>query len=401
MSNNIENALLNDSNLWKFDRETKSIKFAYADEILSDYQALFKSVFPNLNLDSSTPQGQLISGLALKDSQVIALLTSIINSFYFGGTGISLDLWAWNLFRITRKEGVNSQAVIRVSGVANTQIPADFKVSDGTHRYTIQNAVKIGREGYIDTLFIADELNDFQAPANTITQIVNVKIGIERVTNPNQATAPILQETDTQLFQRCVDFGSIATNASFKSILANVANVSGVTKINGIENYTSEALTTQGLTLPAHSFSLIVKGGNDNDIAHAIYDSRATGAGMNGDIEKDIMLGNEIYKYKFSRPTLKSLKCAVIITNKGLIDANFKEFVKNAVANYINALQIGALLTQPNLANSVKNQISGFEIVDIKIGAKDGDLSYNFIQAKGNEEFYIANDDISVELQSE
>lgn len=394
----IENALLNDSNLWRFDRESKSIKFAYADEILSDYQALFKSVFPNLNLDSSTPQGQLITGLALKDLQVISLLSSFINSFFFGGTGYSLDLWAWNLYRITRKEGVKSQVVMRVSGVANTQIPADFQVSDGTYKYTIQNAVKIGREGYIDTLFIADELNDYQAPANTITAIVRVVIGVERVTNPNQATAPILQETDTQLFQRCVDFGSIATNASFKSILANVMAVQGVTKLNGIENYTNADLTTQGLTLPAHSFSLIVKGGNDDDIAHAIYDSRATGAGMNGDVEVKIEVGAEIYDYKFSRPTLKSLACEVKIANKNLIDANYKEFVKNAVANYINALQIGALLTQPNLANSVKNQISGFEIVDIKIGAKGETAGYDFIQLKGNEEAYIANDDISVEL---
>lgn len=397
----IENALINDSNLWTFDRETKSIKFAYAGEIKSDYEALFKSVFPNLNLDSSTPQGQLITGLTLKDNQVIALLTSLINAFFFGGTGFSLDLWAWNLFRITRKEGVKSQAVIRVSGVANTQIPADFQISDGEYKFTIQNATKIGREGYVDTLFIANELSDFQAPAQTLTQIVNVVIGIERVTNPNQATAPILQETDSDLFQRCVDFGSIATNASFKSILANVAQVSGVTKLNGVENYTSTEATLQGITLPSHSFSLIVKGGDGNDIAHAIYNSRATGAGMNGDVEVKIELQGEIYTYKFSRPTLKALECKVIIANKNLIDANFKEFVKNAVSGYLNGLQIGALVTQPNLANSVKNQVSGFEIVDIKIATKGEALGYNYIQLKGNEEAYIANDDISVELQSE
>lgn len=399
MSKNlIEIALENETNLWQFDRETKQIKFAYADEILSDYEALFKSVFPNLNTDPTTPQGQLITSLALKDLQVIGLLSSFINSFFFGGTGFSLDLWAWNLYRITRKEGAKSQVIMRISGVANTQIPADFKVSDGQHSYTIQNSVKIGRDGTIDTLFIADELDDFQAGANTITQIVNVVLGVERVTNPNQATAPIMQESDTDLFNRCVTFGSISTNASFKSILANVMAVQGVTKLNGVENYTDAEQTLQGLLLPAHSFSLIVKGGDEDDIAHAIYDSRATGAGMNGDIDKEIMLGNEIYHYKFSRPTLQNLACEVKITNKGLIDANYKTFIKNAVIYYLNGLSIGALITQPNLANSVKAQISGFEIVDIKFGKKGEALGYDYIQLKGNEEAYIAGDDISVEL---
>ena len=400
MSNSIEDALLQESNLWTFDRETKEIKFSYADEILSDYKALFKSVFPNLNTDSSTPQGQLITSLALKDMQVISLLSSFINSFFFGGTGYSLDLWAWNLYRITRKEGTKSQVVMKIEGVANTQIPSDFQVSDGQHTFTIQNATKIGTNGTIEALFIADELSDFQAPAESITQIVKVVIGIERVTNPNQASEPILSETDTDLFQRCVSFGSVATNASFKSILANVMAVSGVTKLNGIENYTDAEQQMQGLTLPPHSFSLIVKGGNDDDIAHAIYDSRATGAGMNGDIEVKIELEGELYGYKFSRPTLKNVACEVKITNTNLIDANYKTYIKNAVIYYINNLQIGSLLTQPNLANSVKTQTSGFEIIDIKIGLKGEALSYDFIQANGDEEFYIANDDIAVELQN-
>lgn len=394
----IDEKLVTESNLWSFDRETQTIKFPYADELLSEYQALFKSVFPNLNIDPSTPQGQLITSITQTDLNTIAFLQNMINAFFFGGTGFSLDIWAWNLFRITRKDGVKSQAVIKIDGVPRTQIPTGFQVTDGQHIFTIQSAQRLDANGTINALFIADELDDFQAPANSLNQMVNVILGIERVTNPNQASAPIQKETDTELFERCVDFGSIATNASFKSILANVANVSGVTKINGIENYTSADLTTQGLTLPAHSFSLIVKGGNDDNIAHAIYNSRATGAGMNGDVEIKIELGAEIYTYKFSRPTLKNLACEVKITNKNLIDANYKEFVKNAVVNYINALDIGALITQPNLANSVKNQISGFEIVDIKIGAKGEALSYDLIQLKGNEEAFIANDDISVEL---
>ncbi len=394
----IDESITAETNLWKFDRETQTIKFPYADELLSEYQALFKSVFPNLNTDPSTPQGQLITSLTQTDLNTIAFLQNMINAFFFGGTGFSLDIWAWNLFRITRKEGIKSQVVVEISGVPRTSVPEGFQVSDGEHKFTIQNAVTIGVDGKVSTLFIADELDDFQAAPKAISEIVNVVLGVERVSNPNQATAPIAKETDSELFARCVDFGSIATNASFRSILANVAAVSGVTKLNGVENYTSAEKEMQGLTLPSHSFSLIVKGGEKDDIANAIFQSRATGAGMNGNVSVSVQLGNELYTYKFSRPTLVNLVVSVKIANKNLTDANYTEFTKNAVINYLNGLDIGALITQPNLANSVKNQIKGYEITDIKFGKKGETLGYDILQLNGNEEAFIASDDISVEL---
>lgn len=394
----IDESITAETNLWKFDRETQTIKFPYADELLSEYQALFKSVFPNLNTDPSTPQGQLITSLTQTDLNTIAFLQNMINAFFFGGTGFSLDIWAWNLFRITRKDGIKSQVVCEIQGVPRTSVPVGFQVTDGEHKFTIQNAVTIGTDGKVSTLFIADELDDFQAAPNTLNQFVNVVLGVERITNPNQASAPISQETDSELFARCVDFGSIATNASFKSILANVAAVSGVTKLNGVENFTSAETQLQGLTLPPHSFSLIVKGGENDDIANAIFKSRATGAGMNGDISVNIQVGNELYAYKFSRPTLKNLACEIKIANKNLQDANYAEFVKNATIAYLNALDIGALITQPNLANSVKNQIKGYELVDIKFGLKGEVIGYDMLQLNGNDEAYISADDISVSL---
>ncbi len=394
----IDDSITAETNLWSFDRETQTIKFPYADDLLSEYQTLFKSVFPNLNVEPSTPQGQLITSLVQTDLNTIGFLQNMINAFFFGGTGFSLDIWAWNLFRITRKEGINSQVVCEISGVARTQVPEGFQISDGEHKFTIQNSVQIGLDGKVSALFIADELDDYQAPAGALNQIVNVVLGVERVTNPNQASAPIAKESDSELFARCVDFGSIATNSSFRSILANVAAVSGVSKVNGIENYTDAEQAMQGLTLPAHSFSLVVKGGEKADIANAIYNSRAAGVGMNGDVSVEIVLGNEAYNFKFYRPTIVDFSVSVTISTKNLTDANYEEFTKNAVINYINTLDIGAMITQPNLANSIKSQIKGFELVDIKFGKKNAALGYDLVQLNGNEEANIAAADIVVNL---
>lgn len=396
----IQEALSEGVNLWTYDKENQNVKFAYADEILSAYQSAFKRIFPNISVDSSTPQGQLITSLAQTDLATIALLQSFINSFFFGGNGISLDLWAWNLFRIKRKSGTKSQAIIRVSGVANTRIPSDFKVSDSEgHTFTISSPNEsIGTSGYSDCLFIADDLSDFQAQPNSLSEIVNSVLGLEQVTNPNIATEPILKESDNELFQRCLNFGALATNASFKSILANVANVNGVLKLNGIENVANVNQTIQGLDLLPHSILLVVKGGEDLEIAEAIQKSRATGCAMNGDVEVEIMLNDVAYAYKFSRPSIVALKCEVTISNKNIIEANYKALASEAIVNYINKLQIGAFITQPNIANSLKNQISGFEIVDLKFSKKDNELGYEAIQLQGNEEAFIATDDITITL---
>lgn len=387
-----------DSNLWSYNREKQCIEFAYKDDILAEYKEAFNSVFPNINTDESTPQGQLITSLVQGDLASIALMENIINAFFFGGGGSALDLWAWNLYRVQRKAGVKSQVVIRVSGIPGTQIPKDFKVSDGTHYYTIDNAVQIATAGFIDVNFTADELDDFQAPANTINEISTAVVGVERVNNESAATEPTLQESDSDLFARCVKYGSIAQNASFRSILANVANVNGVTKIHGLENYTSETQTMQGLSLLPHSFWLVVKGGDTDTIAEAILQSRATGCGMNGDISDEVIIDSVRYEFKFSRPTQKSLAVSVEIAKSTIEDANYENFVKEAIENFINGLDIGALITQPNLANSVKSQISGYEIVDIKLGVKGETLGYSAIQLNGNEEAYVGLADIAVSI---
>ena len=48
--------ILQDSLLWSFDEELQKLNFSYKNSILADYQSLFKSLFPDINLDPSTPQ---------------------------------------------------------------------------------------------------------------------------------------------------------------------------------------------------------------------------------------------------------------------------------------------------------------------------------------------------------
>lgn len=387
----------NKSNLWSLN-DSGTLEFSYKDEILSQYQNLFKTIFGDINIDESTPQGQIITSLTQVDLATISYLENLANAFFFGGSGEFLDKWAWNLYRITRKQGIPSSVVITITGRPDTEIPAGFMVSDGSQNYKIETATQIPAGGEIKTKFINTEINDKTSNANTITQIVTNVSGVERVTNEAPSTMAIMRETDAQLFNRCLYFGSTATNASFRSIMANVAQVQGVSRIAGAENVLDTPQTIQGVELTPHSICIVVDGGENEAIAKAIQESKATGCDMVGTTEQVLYIDKQKYTYKFYRPTQIALQAQVTVSKTGaLIEANFETLVKNTLANFINSLDIAKTITQPLLANALIKAVGdGLNIDDLQFSLKDETLGYSLIDLKLNEVAFISLDDIKV-----
>ncbi|HEG5317634.1 TPA: baseplate J/gp47 family protein [Campylobacter jejuni] len=395
----IDEAIQKNTNLWNFNQDIGKLEFKYKDEILDSYNELFKGIFPNINTDPSTPQGQIITSLVQTDLATISFLENLANAFFLGGNGYFLDLWSWNLYRVTRKDGIPSSVLIEIQGVPNTTITSDFLITDGNYNYQISKEVTIPQSGNIEVLFYCTEINEFIAQANTINQIVTQIDGVERVNNNSIANSATLKETDGKLFDRCVRFGSTSQNASFKSILANIAQVNGVIKVTGAENTSDKAADFNGVEIEGHSICVVVEGGSDNDIANAMFESRATGCGMVGDIEVNIEYNGTFYKFKFYRPTQVILKAEVTLKEISQPPSNFGDVIKENLSSYINDLQIGELITQPALSENLYKNLSGFYIKDVKFGLKSGDVSYTPIQLKLNEMAVISKDDIKVNIE--
>lgn len=393
----IEKEIQDKSNLWSLS-DTGNLQFSYKDDILSEYQNLFKTIFGDINIDESTPQGQIITSLTQVDLSTISYLENLANAFFFGGSGEFLDKWAWNLYRITRKQGIPSSVVITITGRPETEIPADFIISDGSQNYKIESPTQIPAGGEIKANFINLEINDKTSNANTITQIVTNINGVERVTNEAPSTMAIMRETDAQLFNRCLYFGSTATNASFRSILANVAQVQGVSRIAGAENVLDTAQTINGVELTPHSICIVVDGGENEAIAKAIQESKATGCDMVGTTEQILYIDKQKYTYKFYRPTQVALQAQITVSKTGaLIPANFETTIKNSLADFINSLDIAKTITQPLLSNALIKAVGdGLNIDDLQFSLKNEALSYNLIALKLNEVAFISLEDIEV-----
>ena len=167
----IDDKIAQNTNLWSLN-DSGELEFSYKDDILAEYQSLFKTIFGDINTDPSTPQGQIITSLTQIDLATISYLENLANAFFFGGSGDFLDNWAWNLYRVTRKNGTPSSVIVKITGRPNTDIPNDFTISDGSENYVIEAPTRIGENGEILAKFNNININDFVAKANTITQIV-------------------------------------------------------------------------------------------------------------------------------------------------------------------------------------------------------------------------------------
>ena len=394
----IDDKIAQNTNLWSLN-DSGELEFSYKDDILAEYQSLFKTIFGDINTDPSTPQGQIITSLTQIDLATISYLENLANAFFFGGSGDFLDKWAWNLYRVTRKQGTPSSVMITITGRPTTDIPSDFTISDGSENYIIEAPTRIGENGEVIAKFNNIVINDFVAKANTITQIVTNVDGVERVNNENNATQAIFRETDAELFNRCLYFGSTATNSSFRSILANVAQVKGVNRIAGAENVANQNKIINGVELTPHSICIVVDGGEAQEIAEAIQKSRATGCDMVGDIEIPLYIDKQKYIYRFYRPKTVAIKVKVTASqaNNGLIRADFEKITKEALANFINNLDIAKTITQPLLSNAlIKIVGSDFNIDDLQFSKKGENLAYSPINLKLNEIATISLDDIEV-----
>ena len=393
----IDDKIAQNTNLWSLN-DSGELEFSYKDDILAEYQSLFKTIFGDINTDESTPQGQIITSLTQIDLATISYLENLANAFFFGGSGDFLDKWAWNLYRVVRKNGTPSSVMIKITGEPSTDIPADFTISDGSENYIIEAPTRIGENGEILAKFNNVNINDFVAKANTITQIVTNVDGVERVNNDSNAIPAILRETDAELFNRCLYFGSTATNASFRSILANVAQVKGVNRLAGAENVLNTAQTINGVELTPHSICIVVDGGENEAIAKAIQQSKATGCDMVGTTEQILYIDKQKYFYRFYRPTQIALQAQITVSKTGaLIPANFETLVKNSLAEFINSLDIAKTITQPLLSNALIKAVGNdLNIDDLKFSVKSKTLGYSPIALKLNEVAFISLSDIKV-----
>lgn len=255
------------------------------DSLTEQMQAIYGS---DINVDSNSPDGQLIHIFCQTVSDLLELLQSAYNSFgYMQAYGTQLDQ-RLALLGIARKEGTQTTTPVLVTvNQALTLYGLDqtaqtvFTVIDTTgNQWQLVDTHVFSGAGSATLTFKAVIIGMIGVSANTITQQVTTVLGVTSINNPTTAGSVIgtAEENDTQFKVRAGQSFSLAATGPADSVEAALNNIADVTDAFVVENYTNGTVNT----VPAHSIWCIVAGGTAAEIGQAIYAKKAPGCGMKG-----------------------------------------------------------------------------------------------------------------------
>lgn len=262
-------------------------------ELVAYYGAQFQAIYGNdINLDPSTPDGQLINILVQADLDYQDLLTQIYNGFDpDNAIGAVLDQRVAingiqrqaGTFTITNVTLVVAQA-LNLSGLDQNINPI-YTVADsaGNQWELITSQVISGPGTYVFAFQAANPGMVLTIP-NTITIPVSVVVGVTAINNPTTYNVlGVNEESDVALKIRRQKSVGLASQGYYAGLLAALENLNGISSAYILENDTD---TTDTHGVPSHSIWVIIDGtAPAADIAQTIYNYRNAGCGMFGDTQ--------------------------------------------------------------------------------------------------------------------
>ncbi len=325
----------------------------------AELEAIYHAVDPEWDLSPNTPDGQIVAAFAeMLANQDESQLDSYNAADPDKATKEALDA-IMRLSGVERREGTLSTAVVQLSGVETTVVPTGTLIENavtGT-RWATDAEVVIGASA-TDAAVTCTTIGAQTAGIGELTKIATPVTGLESVTNAAAATQGQNEMTDPEArLYREETISNPATN-TVDAIHAAVATVTGVTTVRIYNNRTDSA---DGNGIPGHSFSVIVAGGDDEEVAQAIYSKLPPGPGMYGGtnpetVEVTSENNNNTENITFGRPTDVPLYAQVNLTQTGTISDAAKEELKQAMVDF-------------SLGNLFDNDvISGYRKTPFRIG---------------------------------
>ncbi|WP_404704983.1 baseplate J/gp47 family protein [Yersinia vastinensis] len=290
-------------------------------------------------LDADSKDGQMVSiyALAIHDANNSAI--AVYNSFSPAtavGNGLSSNV---KINGIQRSKETNSTVDLLITGSVGLEIAnGAARDADGV-RWDLPASVVIGLDGTATATAICSVPGAIVALANTMREIATPTRGWLSVNNPTGATPGKPVEMDAELRTRQTSSVALPSRTVLDGILGTIAGISGVERYRGYENDTS---ITDANGIPSHSISLVVDGGDATQIAQAIALKKGPGSGTYGTTTIPIT-----DKYGIVHPIHFFRKGTVLIYARLEIKAlvgytsSIGTQIQNAIAEYINAIEIG------------------------------------------------------------
>ena len=239
---------------------------------------------------------------------------------------------------IARQPATASTATVTLTGTPGATISGGAVQQASTgYLWSLPTTVTIGLDGSADALATCQQLGPVVAIPGDLSIIGTPTAGWTSVTNADAADIGRAVETDAELRARQKLSVANPSQTILESLTGGLAAVPGVSMVRVYENDTN---STDANGLPPHSIEAVVEGGDDYDIAYQLNLRKDDGVSTNGtESETVIDAMGQSHEIKFSRP--EQTPIYVSLTIKKLLGYKGADSIKQAVADYINALGIG------------------------------------------------------------
>lgn len=311
-------------------------------DLTTELQNIYAQNGETLNLDSNTPDGQLIQIISELGTVVRELITEVYNSCDPDKCVGAIQDNRYQINYLTRKAGaytlqniaITVNKTIKLQGLDamfNEPEAAAFTVSDdnGNIWYLVDSTTLY--TGTTTKEFRAKEKGEVIPTVGTITNQVTVVEGVTNVINNVGATLIGYEEESDSDFRirRSVSTATKSENNA-DTIKANLLNLDGVVEA---EVYQNNSGSTDANSIPAHSIWAIVEGGANSDIANIIY-ANLGGSGMKGTISVNVISSSlQTLAIKFDRATVVPLYIKFDL--QAAASSSLGEINQNDIKDYI------------------------------------------------------------------
>lgn len=355
------------------------------EQVIADFR---KALGQDLDTTPETPEGrliQLITDYRVNTLGINAYNANQINLRY--ATGRFLDALG-SFFGISRISASSTRVLADIVGTAGTVIPAGSQAqTTAGDVFYAENNITIGANGSVSGYFLSLEKGAIPCEVNTLNKIVNAVLGWDTITNTASAIIGTERESDDDFRRRIINsrISGISLMSAIKSKLENIDNV---LSLWAYDNYSNATITYQGISIAPHSIVVIIDGGNNEEIAQALYDVKTGGTGytaINGQSETVGVIDGAFgasYNVTFNRPEDVNFAVAISVKNISYTGNDLESQIKQAVINWgegliagVDGLKIGQNISPFEISAAVSSVIPEIYIKKCEIGLLNDNMS--------------------------
>lgn len=355
--------------------------------VLADMNAAFGG---GLNPALETPQGQLASSQAAivadKNAEVAYIVNQVDPQYSDGRFQDAIG----RIYFLNRKPATSTVVTATLTGLVGTLVPAGTLAQDTNgSTYASTGDVTIGASGSVDVDFANVRTGPIPCAAGTLTQVYQAVPGWDSITNAVDGVLGNAVESRADFEYRRRNSVALNATGTPPAIYGAVFDLNNVLDVYVLDNPKGETVLTGATDYPLlpNSVYVAVVGGDDAEIARAIWRKKDVGCDYNGNTSVTVTddsgysYPQPSYVVKFERPSTLAIKFAVRIVNDPSLPADVVTLIKNAIVARFNGAddtareRIGSTVFSSRYYGAIVAAVPGVSLIDVLIGTSTATLT--------------------------